>query len=147
MNVENDGGEQNGVKRQLPLLNGDNRAFWTGGERGELLIMHCLECDRYIHPPRPRCGKCGAGNVAPKAVSGHGAVKAFTINVQQWVPNLEVPYVVAAIELVEQERLYVFANVIGCEPAEVRSGMTVAVEFERFEDVWLPLFRPVEAAA
>lgn len=129
--------------RQLPGLQADNRAFWTGGERGQLLIARCGTCATYVHPPLPRCGQCGGSHVAPEPVSGRGRVATFTINRQPWVPGLAVPYVIAAIELVEQAQLYVFSNLVDCQPDAVKIGMAVEVSFERHEDVYLPLFRPL----
>jgi uncharacterized OB-fold protein len=65
------------------------------------------------------------------------------VNYQQWVPGLEVPYVFAAVELIEQPELYVFTNIIGCPVEEVRIGMNVEVVFERHDEVYLPMFRPM----
>ena len=39
--------------RMLPPITDENRAFWTGGAKGELLILRCGECGRWVHPPRP----------------------------------------------------------------------------------------------
>ena len=75
-------------------------------------------------------------------MSGRGKVASFTINRQAWTPELHQPYVVAIIELAEQEDLRLLSNVIGCDPDAVRAGMAVRVEFERVhESVWLPVFR------
>jgi len=78
---------------------------------------------------------------------GQGVVKTFSVNVQQWMPGLRVPFVLAAVELVEQERLYVLTNIVGCPVDQVRAGMPVSVEFEQVEDVWVPLFHPTEQEA
>ena len=83
--------------------------------------------------------------MSPVAVSGRGKVKTFTVNQQQWVAGEDSRFVFAAIELEEQEELYVFSNVLAA-PEAIRSGLPVSVEFEHHADVWLPLFRPVEAA-
>lgn len=130
--------------RQLPQLDQLNRPFWTGGSAGQLLIACCAECQRYVHPPLPRCPACGADRIEPKSVSGRGTVAAFTVNEQPWVSGLKVPYVFAAVEIEEQERLHVISNIEGCDPAAVHQGMAVEVFFEPFEDIWLPLFRPAE---
>jgi uncharacterized OB-fold protein len=81
--------------------------------------------------------------MAPAPVSGRGIVKTFTINHQAWSAGLTVPFVFAAIELEEQPELYVLSNVVA--PVElVHAGMPVSVIFEQQDDVWLPLFRPIE---
>jgi hypothetical protein len=104
-------------------------------------ILRCRDCRRYLHPPLPRCPACGGG-VAPEPVSGRARVASFTVNHQPWRPGLAVPYVFAAVELVEQAELYVLTNIVGCPPDAVTIGMPVAVRFERQDDVYLPLFAP-----
>lgn len=128
------------MPRKLPALNADNRAFWQGGEQGELLIHHCTSCSRYFHPPAPLCPHCASFEVAPKTVSGKGKVLSYTINYQAWNPALEVPYVVAIIELVEQSGLQFVSNVVGMPVENVHIDMPVRVSFLNVEDVWLPLF-------
>jgi uncharacterized OB-fold protein len=129
--------------RPLPALQPDTEFFWTSGSDGRLRIMRCQACHNYIHPPVPFCANCGSLKVAPEAVSGRGTVRTFTINEQQWLPGLEVPYVIAAIELAEQAELYVFGNVIGCGVREVHGGMPVEVAFEAHGEIFIPLFHPM----
>ena len=131
--------------RQLPLLEPQSAFFWTSGADGKLRISRCQACARYIHPPLPACPECG-GDTAPAVVSGRGRVAASTINVQAWLPGMQVPFVYAAIELEEQAELYVTSNVTDCPVTAVRRGMPVAVWFEPQEDVFLPMFKPAEVA-
>jgi uncharacterized OB-fold protein len=52
------------------------------------------------------------------------------------------PYVLAAIELVEQPGLRLVSNIVGCPESELVVGMGVEVVFEKItEDITLPLFR------
>ena len=71
---------------------------------------------------------------------------SFTINHQQWRPELDVPYVVAIVSLPEQDDLRLTTNIVNCEPAEVDFGMAVRVTFMEYPDergnVWLPMFEP-----
>jgi uncharacterized OB-fold protein len=130
------------MARKLPLLTQENRAFWQGGAEGELRICRCGACGEWIHPPTPICLKCDSLDLGPQAVSGRGSVASFTINYQKWAPELEVPFVIAIVELVEQPGLRFLTNVVGCPPDAVAIGMPVRVVFEQHEDVWLPLFAP-----
>jgi uncharacterized OB-fold protein len=134
--------EEAGTVRQLPGLDQDNRPFWTGGASGELMILRCSRCARYIHPPLPHCGHCQTPDPVPVAVSGRGKVKSFTINHQAWVPGMQTPFVIAAIELDEQAELYVLSNVTGCAVEAVYSGMPVKVWFEQHGEIFVPLFAP-----
>jgi len=130
------------VARALPAVTEENEYFWRSGESGTLQIMRCNDCGYWLHPPGPVCRRCRSRSMAPQPVSGLGTVSRFTVNHQQWRPDLEVPYVVASVELDEQPGLFVTTNIVGCEPGEVRSGMRVAVGFEQIEDVWIPVFAP-----
>jgi uncharacterized OB-fold protein len=73
-------------------------------------------------------------------VSGAGKVVTYTVNHQPWRADLKEPYVVAIVELAEQDGLRFVTNIVGTAPEEVGIGMPVQVRFEQVEDVWLPLF-------
>jgi uncharacterized OB-fold protein len=130
--------------RPLPQVTDETEAFWTGGEVGELRIYRCGECRTWFHPPAPLCPDCLSFEVGPEVTSGRARVAAFTINHQQWMPDLEVPYVVAIVELDDQPDVRLMTQVIDCEPENVSTDMAVEVTFEHLEDVWIPLFRPTD---
>lgn len=134
------------VSRQLPALEQETAFFWTCGAENQLKICRCAGCGFYIHPPLPRCPECGGSQVSPVPVSGRARVASFTVNHQRWVPGLSVPFVFAAVELVEQAGVYVFTNIVGCPVEAVRIGMIVEVVFEQHGEIFLPMFRPFEAA-
>lgn len=130
--------------RKLPLLEPNTEFFWTSGADGKLRIQRCGNCGHWQHPPFPRCVACASEAVAPQPVSGKGRVATYTINHEPWYPGLEVPFVYAAIELAEQDELYVFSNVLA--PVDtVRIGLPVTVTFEQADDVWLPMFVPEDS--
>lgn len=133
--------------RILPRLTDSNRHFWTGGEHGELRFLRCQECGYYLHPPSPLCPVCHSKNLAPEAVSGDATVASYSVNHQMWMPGPELPYVVAVVELPEQDVLRLTTNIVGCDPDAVYVGMPVHVRFEHHDDVWIPLFAPREAGA
>ena len=131
--------------RQLPSLEPETAFYWQAGEQGVLKICRCQSCRHYVHPPMPRCPKC-LGDVRPVPVSGRGKVASYTINHQQWMPGIAVPFVFAAIELEEQDELYVMSTVSGCAIEAVKRGLPVQVGFEHHEDVWLPVFQAKEGS-
>jgi hypothetical protein len=130
--------------RILPALDDRNRPFWTGGLEGVLLIERCQDCARWQHPPTGRCESCG-GDVVPTPVSGRGTVFTYTVNRQQYHPDVPPPYTIAIVELDEQADLRVVANVVGCDEPELCVGLPVQVEFERHGDHHVPVFVAVEA--
>ena len=129
----------------LPELDFENRAFWTGGAVGELRIHRCRACGLWLHPPRPVCRACFGTDVGPEPAAGTGTVVTFTVNRQPWLPDLVVPYVLAIVELDEQPGLRVVTRLVDVEPDGVSIGLRVRVRFEAVEDVWLPLFAPLDA--
>ena len=127
--------------RVQPALDDDNRFFWTSGEDGRLRFLRCQGCGYYLHPPIPRCPRCGSREVAPEAVSGRAEVLSYTVNHQSWDGSAE-PYAIALVGLPEQEGLRLTTNIVGCAPDAVRIGMAVRVAFEQHDEVWFPLFEP-----
>lgn len=128
-----------------PGIDEDNEAFWTGGREGRLMISRCRRCGFWTHPPVPRCPSCHSDEVEPAPASGRGRVYSFTINRQRWSPDLEVPYVIAVVELAEQPDLRLLTNIVGCPADEVRIGMAVEVEFDQRGEVFVPNFHPSRA--
>jgi|688.fasta_scaffold961216_2 uncharacterized OB-fold protein len=128
------------LHRPLPVLDMDNRAFWTGGAQGTLLIAACGDCGYLVHPPTDFCPSCEGRRVAPKAVSGRGTIISLTVNHRAWYPDLPVPYVVALVALEEQEDVRLVSNIVDCDPLAPRIGDRVRVKFEQCEEVFVPLF-------
>lgn len=135
------------VKRPLPMLTEGNCFFWTSGADGKLRFLRCKACQNYIHPPVPVCDKCLSMEQEAVAVSGRATLAAVTVNHQMWIPTIEPPYIVGIVEIEEQPSVRLTTNIIKCEEADLRIGMPLEVEFEECEDVFLPMFRPVGAAA
>jgi uncharacterized OB-fold protein len=131
----------------LPKLHEHNRAFWTGGAAGQLLIDRCTQCARWTSPPAADCPGCGGALVA-RPVSGHGSVFTYTVNHQPFNPGVPVPYVIAIVELEEQANLRIAANIVGCQPDSVHIGLPVEVRFECHEadgdSIFVPVFAPQE---
>jgi len=129
--------------RPLPFIDPDNRPFWTGGGSGALTLPRCNACSLWIHPAAPVCRRCRSTDVSPRQASGRGRVASYTVNYQPWIPGGE-PYIIAWVELAEQEHLILTSNLVDVEAEDVRLGMDVEVVFEKHpaEDIWFPLFRP-----
>lgn len=132
--------------RVLPRLDSDNRFFWTGGSDGILRFLRCRSCRRFVHPPVPRCPECLSSELSPEPVSGRATVHSFTVNHQQWIPGSE-PYVVGLVTIDEQPDIRLTTNLVDCQEDGDLIGSLVEVVFERHDDVFLPLFRPLGTAS
>ncbi|MCW2649511.1 MAG: hypothetical protein JWR32_487 [Mycobacterium sp.] len=137
--------------RLAPSPTAESKAFWTGGQRGELLINRCHHCGHFFHPPEPACWRCRSTEVAPEPVSGRATVAAFTVNRQPWIGGLEPPYIVAMVELTDEPDVRLITNVVDVSVEDMHVGLEVDVFFEDWtapsgdenSRVWLPLFRPL----
>lgn len=134
------------TRRPLPAVTPENEFFWTAGADGVLRLQECRDCAALIHPPQPVCRYCRGTNMAVRDVSGRGTLAGFTVNHHFSLPGLPAPYVVAQVAINEDPRVRLTTNIIDCDPDKLELGRQVHVVFENIEDVWLPLFRPVESS-
>lgn len=133
--------------RPQPELTAENTPFWTGGERGELMITSCNDCRTAIHPPQIVCPNCLSLNVAPRAMAGTGTVYTFTVNHQPWLPDMAVPFALAVVDVDGAPGVRVTAEVVGTDPSGVHIGQRMTVKFDRAGDVWLPYWQPLADGA
>lgn len=127
--------------RPRPAIDDDNRFFWEGVERGELLIQRCAGCRALRHPPRPMCPVCRSLDWDAVRASGRGTVHSYVVPRHPRLPAFPEPYVVVLVDLEEGTRLV--SNLVGVEPEAVRIGMPVDLVVTRVDrELALPLFRP-----
>ena len=126
-----------------PQINEENRAFWTGGADGELRFTRCQSCGYYLHPPSPRCPECWSDDDG----SGSGQRPRDGLHVHdqppQWMPGLEVPFVLAVVELDEQPGLRLIARHRRLRAEEPTIGMSSTSPSRPRGDAFIPFFRPV----
>jgi uncharacterized OB-fold protein len=119
-----------------------SRPYWDGCRRGELLYERCADCGHAVFEPAPRCRWCASVRLEWARSNGTGSVYSWSVVWRPQTPAFAVPYVCAIVDV--DEGYQMLANVIGCRPDEVRSGMRVAVEFHPIGGGFaLPYFRPV----
>jgi uncharacterized protein len=127
--------------RPRPALTQDNAFWFEGARQHRLLIQRCGKCGTLRHPPRPMCSECRSYEWDVVDASGLGTVYSFVVNHYPQVPAFDYPLAVGLIELEEGTRLV--ANVVGVEPADIRVGMPVEVEWvDHDPDLSLPAFKP-----
>ncbi|HET6874372.1 MAG TPA: OB-fold domain-containing protein [Acidimicrobiales bacterium] len=134
--------------RMLPALDDANRAFYTGGKDGRLLVGRCQKegCRRWALPPAASCPECGS-ELQPEPVSGRARVLTWTVNFHPYHPDVPVPYVIALVVLEEQDDLRVATNIVGVAASDdaLQIGMDLTVAFEDHGEIFYPVFTPVGA--
>jgi uncharacterized OB-fold protein len=132
------------INRPRPRLDDENRAFWTGGAEGKLMIVQCGDCGKHTHPPRPMCRHCLSENVAAAPVSGNGTIATFTVNHQAWAPGMVVPFVIARVRLDDAEDVILTTNIVDCGIDDLHFDDPVRVTFEEQDGIFYPLFEKAQ---
>lgn len=123
-----------------PAVNRDDEYFWAGIGQDRLLVRRCAECAHLQQPPTPMCPRCGSVKWDVQELAGRGFVYSWIVSRHPTQPE-DSPRIVALIELDEGVRLV--SNLQGIDPADVRNGVRVEVEFDEIDGVKLAQFRPV----
>jgi hypothetical protein len=89
------------------------------------------------------CRVCHGRSLRYQDVGGIGEVFSYTVNWHPWRPGLKVPYIIAMVELAEQEGLRLTTNLVNCEPGDLHIGLSVRVVFDQQDEYYVPIFEPV----
>ena len=132
-----------GYQKPLPIPTRDTIEYWEGCKRHQLPLQRCQNCGAFRFYPRPMCPNCNSMDYEWVKAIGKGRVYSWTVAVQRFHPALEVPYIIAIVELEEGVRMT--SNIIDCKPEELSVGMPVEVIFDDVtEDITLPKFKPAK---
>lgn len=136
--------------RPIPIPTPLTQPYWDAAKERKLVIQRCQDCWTYFHPPTPNCLECYSTNLAFEPVSGKGRILARTIMYDPRIRGFGedvVPFAVIVVELDEQPRLLVVANLLEVPADEAKIGRRVEVDFEPIgEGFVLPQFRLAETA-
>ncbi|MFI6364780.1 bifunctional MaoC family dehydratase N-terminal/OB-fold nucleic acid binding domain-containing protein [Nocardia sp. NPDC050630] len=128
-------------ERVKPLVSWDTEFFWEGTKLGELRIQR-LPDGTLRHPPIPALWQDKSEQTDYVVASGRGEVFSYVVHHAPKVPGRQLPFVVALVELAEGVRM--LGELRGVDPAEVKIGLPVQVEFEKLDDdAVLPVWRVV----
>jgi len=129
----------------MPVPDRVTRFFWDGLAAHELRIQRCRRCHHFIHWPMELCPACLSDDLAYDVVSGRGALYSYTVAVHAFHPGVAdlVPYLLAFVELEEQENLRLVSQLVDCAEEDATIGMPLEVVLEEMAPgLTLPLFRP-----
>ncbi len=124
-----------GIPVMRPYVDLDNQGYWDAIKNHKLVLQHCNNCNKFIHPPRPMCPTCRSQDTLEwKESSGRGIIYSFIMftSPKMAYPAYELPYAVVLVEMEEGSRIC--ANTHEIEPDEIYIGMPVKVMFEDLPD-------------
>jgi uncharacterized OB-fold protein len=134
------------LNRPLPSpITPEAQPYWDGLKENKLMLPKCDDCGKPFFYPRVLCPNCHSRNISWMQASGRGKLYSFQIAHRSLnrAFKVELPCVMAMIELEEGPR--VLSNLINIEPdpSVVKCDMPVEVVFEKQnDDITLALFQP-----
>ncbi len=133
------------VTRPLPKLGEkDTGPFWAATKDHELKFQTCDDCNEVVFHPRRHCTGCLGSNLSWSTSKGEATLYTYSIIRQSYHPFFKerVPFAVAWVDLDEGPRL--LTNITGVEdPTSLVIGQRLVVEWEDYEELSIPLFRPL----
>ena len=134
------------LNRPLPSpITPEAQPYWDGLKENKLMLPKCDDCGKPFFYPRVLCPNCHSRNISWMQASGRGKLYSFQIAHRSLnrAFKVELPCVMAMIELEEGPRM--MSNLINIEPdpSVVKCDMRVEVVFEKQnDDITLALFQP-----
>jgi uncharacterized OB-fold protein len=128
--------------KPLPEITDDNRPFWEGCKRRELLLQQCNDCGQMRYDS-PICPQCWSLEHAWIQASGKGKVYTWIVVHQRYNRAFEpdLPYNVTIVELAEGPRLV--TNLVDIANEDIRPDLPVEVVWDDVtEEITLPKFKP-----
>jgi hypothetical protein len=118
--------------RSIPEPTPVTAPFFEAGKEGRFLIQVCPRDGAFFYP-RARCPHCWRDDWTWREGSGRGTVYSFTIDRLGHDPQQKslAPFVIAVVTLEEGPRAV--AQIVDCEPEDVRTGMPVKAVFDLFQ--------------
>jgi uncharacterized protein len=126
------------VAKPIPVPDPTSEGFWRAAGSHVLAIQRCADCGWFAYPPGIVCANCLSARPSFRyePVSGRGRIKTWTVVHRAFLPSFaaDVPYVVAEVELEEQDGLRLVARLVDVEPGDVTLGAPVEVVFDDVAD-------------
>jgi uncharacterized OB-fold protein len=120
------------------------RPFWDAAATHRLVLPRCTSCGTFRFPPGPFCWRCRAQDVEWVEHDGRGEIYSFTVIRHAVIPDVRdaLPVIAAVVELPGTNSCRVVGNVVDCDPAAVRIGVPVTLDwYDVREGTAVPIFR------
>lgn len=136
---------QRTARRPLPIPQPESDFYWEKCRQHELWLRRCRDCGQAYFYPRDLCPHCFSRNTEWVRASGRATLYTYAIVHRAPHPYWQdrVPYVVALVDLEEGCRMPTALVGVEPDPARIRIGMPLVVDWEDLEEGFsLPVFRP-----
>ncbi len=130
--------------KPLPVPVHEDKEFWAGAKRHELLLKKCSSCGTFVWYCDAMCSECQNMTFIWVKASGKGNIFSYNVVYRSFTAGWEdtdAPWINVLIDLEEGSRMV--GNLRDCRPQDVRIGMPVEVFFDDVTpEITLPVFRP-----
>ncbi len=133
--------------KPLPDPTAASKPYWDGLRERKVMLQRSRKTGKFIFYPRIVSPFGRADELEWVEASGLGTVYSYTVARRPTAPHWadDGAYVIAIVELTEGP--HITANIVGCDPDSVRSGMAVIADFvPATDEVTLLQFRPASQA-
>ncbi|MCH8863364.1 MAG: OB-fold domain-containing protein [Proteobacteria bacterium] len=131
--------------KHFPVPTPETAPYWEACHNHQLLIQKCADCGKHQFYPRTVCSHCTGGTLEWAEASGRGEIVSYTI-MHRAVSKAYAGGGVTVLALIRlEEDVQMMSNIIGCDPEQVCTGMSVEIIFEDWSDeISMPMFRPAD---
>ena len=127
--------------RPAPRPTDDSAVYWDAVARHELVAQRCERAEGCATRRGPCARIAGASTGTSERLAGTGSLYSYAVLHHPQSPMFDYPVLAALVDLDEGVRIV--TNLVGIEPADIRIGMRVNVDFEPTSDGGtVPVFRP-----
>lgn len=110
-------------KIPAPMVLPETLPYWQAADEGRLLLKRCNACGQPHHYPRDICPFCLSADTVWTDAAGTGTVYTYSTMGQG-----DAAYTLAYVTL--DEGVTMLTNLVDCDPATLRIGLPVRVQFE-----------------
>jgi uncharacterized protein len=116
-----------------PTITPQNRPFYDGLARRELVVLRCAKCRNARFPAGPVCPHCHSAEAAWEGIAGTGTVRSWMRYHRSYVPELEdvLPYTIVVVELDDGPALF---GRLATDGNDAFIGMRTRTIVERWAD-------------
>lgn len=124
-----------------PRINADAAGFWEGCREHTLRFQRCRCCGHVRWPAAYLCPECLSSDTELIQLPPEGVLYSYVVMHKPFHPSVadKVPYVVATVDL--QDGVRILTNLVDCDPATLRCGDKVRIDFVDSETYSRPVAR------
>jgi uncharacterized OB-fold protein len=125
-----------------PMADNASVPWWQAAAEHKLMVQRCTDCALQRLPAAPICSSCRSDGADWQEISGRGQLYTYTIVQRAMAADLQLPFVIAVIDLEGAEGVRIISNMVDTPVETLEIGMAVEVVWEDMgPELAIPRFR------